>query len=304
MPTKIQWSQETWNVVLGCSKLSAGCMQCYAVGHVHRLAGNPNPTIKAANEGLTRRHTNGQLDWSGVVRFIPERLTQPLRWKEPKLIFVNSLSDVFHEDLPVEVIAQIFGVIIAARRHTFQILTKRPERMADLLNSEKFRRHAEKCAGDYTHLMPDWPLANCWIGTSVEDQAAAEKRIPHLLRAPAAVRFLSCEPLLGEVNLDPWLWEKRYGEPELGSPLLFEATNAIDWVIIGGESGHRARPLQATWISNLISDCEEAEVKTFVKQTGAVWARDHGYQDRKGGDPSEWPLGWQIQQFPEVAHAG
>lgn len=301
MPTKISWTDETWNPILGCDRVSGGCLNCYAIKEVHRMAGNPNAKIKAANQGLTLKHGNGQLDWSGKLRFIPARLDQPARWKAPRRIFVNSLGDVFHDDVEMRHLAAIWSVMALTPHHTYQILTKRPENILPMLSQSGFYQ-AVLWQADHTvranHLQltsigisnpATMPLQNVWIGTSVEDQGAADKRIPHLLRAPARVRFLSCEPLLGNVDLDTWVWNKDYHGPKLS------------WVIIGGESGPRARPMDADWVSHLLTSCVGGDVAVFMKQTGTVWAREHGYQDRKGGTPDEWPLGWRMQYFPVSA---
>lgn len=332
--SEIEWTDSSWNPIRGCSKVSAGCDNCYAMGVAYRFSGKGQPY-----EGLARK-VNGRPAWTNVVREASDHLEDPLRWLKPRRIFVNSMADLFHESLTDDVIGRIFAVMGAAPWHTYQVLTKRPERMASLLSNPDFVRFVERgvlvSATGHPHAMqgfkvrgqPTMPFPWVWLGTSVEDQAAADKRIPHLLRAPAAVRFLSCEPLLGPVDLCLTIPVTRVltvlgsgsEQTEVGAyntltgewwPALGNAEDEyskrlaglprVDWVIVGGESGHRARPIQAEWISHLITACEQAEVKTFVKQTGAVWARDHGYQDRKGGDPSEWPLGWQIQQFPEVA---
>ena len=309
----IEWTNDTWNPLLGCSKVSAGCSRCYAVGHVQRMAGNPNATIHAANAGLTARHRNGQLDWTGTIRLLPERLDQPLHWAKPRRVFANSLSDLFHPDVPDDFIAHVWAVMALTPQHTYQILTKRPERIEPILSTPRFysqvliaaqglrTRFPRKGLGDIpisnpaTHL-----LENVWIGTSCEDQAAADARVPHLLATPAAVRFLSCEPLLGPIDLEPWLWTVAYHDDGQGDVAPEqEPSGAISWCIVGGESGPGARPLQADWLNGLVERCIEADVPLFVKQTGSAWAREHGYTDRKGGSPEEWPTGWRIRQWPK-----
>lgn len=224
--TKIEWTDATWNPLRGCSRVSAGCVNCYAEGVAHRFGGPGQPY-----EGLT---TNGR--WNGTVRVVEKHLDDPLRWTKPRKVFVNSMSDLFHESVPDATIDIIFAVMATAHRHTFQVLTKRAERMHAYLNHPDLKqRIAEACkalsktidlprhnrgwkiaagwdawaAGNNLEVgppdWPGWPLDNVWIGVTVENQAAADERIPLLLQASAAVRFLSCEPLLGPVDLSPWL---------------------------------------------------------------------------------------------------
>ena len=249
MSTGIEWTHipgfkgETWNPVTGCSKVSAGCKHCYAIDHAHRLAGNPNPKIAAAYQGLTTVHTgakDGKLliyrpSWTGKVRCLPERLELPLRWRKPRAVFVNSMSDLFHEDVRIDFIAEVFNVmasgLLTCRKvdcdhddgedcfvenpHIFMVLTKRHKRMLEILRpgGELDQEVAENWPGDspISSAMEDgekfktWPLPNMWLGVSVEDQATADERIPLLLETPAAVRFVSYEPALGPVDFREWL---------------------------------------------------------------------------------------------------
>jgi protein gp37 len=211
------------------------------------------------------------------VQLLPERLEDPLHWRTPRRVFVNSMSDLFHASVPDEYIRQVFLVMERAPRHTFQILTKRPERM---------RAWCQQW----------WPIAtpNVWLGTSVEHQQTADERIPHLLETPAAVRFLSCEPLLGPVDLTPYLWEDA--GPEWAGRNLAEP--GLDWVIIGGESGPHARRMSLMWAERLIEQCQDAGVSPFVKQLGTVLAKEGGYRDQHGGDMAEWPDEFQVREFP------
>jgi protein gp37 len=189
-------------------------------------------------------------------------MRDPLKWKEPRRIFVNSMSDLFHEKVSDETIAQVFEVMAEAQRHTFQVLTKRPERMLRWFTDYL----PDACSGEQP--AERWPLPNVWLGVSVENQAAADERIPLLLRTPAAVRFLSCEPLLGPVSIDPWLGEEGFdpdGPDEDGLPKYMPP---IDWVIVGGESGPHARPMHPDWAIHLASECEEWNVPFFFKQWG------------------------------------
>jgi Bacteriophage protein gp37 len=266
--TGIEWTDATWNPVTGCDKVSPGCDHCYAETIAHRFAGT-----KAYPDGF-------------AVTLRPERLDQPLRWKRPRRIFVNSMSDLFHKDIPDEFIARVWAVMALAPQHTFQILTKRHGRMRSLLRSDAFKVATFDAAWELSPgpLVTKWPLSNVWMGVSVEDQQRAELRIPALLDTPAAVRFLSCEPLLGPVDLTGsgtaqtyWLTGRPgWGEPETAngvtlSPLV--VAPGIDWVIVGGESGPGARPMHPEWARQLRDQCTTAGVAFHFKQWGE-WVPD------------------------------
>lgn len=254
--SSIEWTDRTWNPLTGCAKVSAGCDHCYA---------------KTMHE---RFHGPGSFD---TVTLHPERLSQPLRWRKPSMVFVNSMSDLFHQDVPDEYVVQVFVAMALAPQHTFQVLTKRHARMRSLLADCDFwpavqrasRPLANDCGLDWLESLPParraWPLPNVWLGVSVESQQWADIRIPALLDTPAAVRFLSCEPLLGPVNLDPW---RNPGET-VGGP----ADRRIDWVIVGGESGTGARPMHPDWARSLRDQCVAAGVPFLFKQWGA-WSPD------------------------------
>jgi protein gp37 len=234
--TKIEWAEKVWNPVTGCTKVSEGCRHCYAERMAKRLAGRYGypPTPDQFN-----------------VTLHPDKLEEPLHWKKPARIFVESMGDLFHKDVPDDFIDDVFNLMSEAFWHTFLILTKRPERMMCIL---------ENYSG-YLNITKIWP--NVWLGVSVEDQKTADERIPWLLKTPAVVRFVSVEPMLGEVNLTgnsdkeiwPWMLAKEDG-------------HAIDWVICGGETGPGARPLQPEWVENLLSQCLRAKVPFFFKQWG------------------------------------
>jgi protein gp37 len=249
--TGIEWTDATWNPVTGCTKVSAGCDNCYAESIAHRFAG-------------TAAYPNG-FD----VTLRPERLDQPLRWRRPRRVFVNSMADLFHPDIPDDYIARVFAVMALADRHTFQVLTKRPGRMRSLLSGDdfldKFAEHlyaTEHPMGDETaEPVSAWPLLNVWLGVSVEDQKWADVRVPVLLDTPAAVRFLSCEPLLGPVDLN------RAINVEPLAAYHFRP-GGIDWVIVGGESGRGARPMHAEWAQSLRDQCVAAGVPFLFKQWG------------------------------------
>jgi protein gp37 len=275
----IEWTDASWNPIRGCSRVSEGCRHCYAEGVAARFAGPGRPY-----EGLARFTPTGP-QWTGKIRLVPEVLEEPLRWKKPRRVFVNSMSDLFHADVPEAFIEEAFGVMAAARRHTFQILTKRAARMRE------FFERAPDRAG----------LPNVWLGVSVEDQRAAYDRIPELLATPAAVRFLSCEPLLAPLDLEhAFAVRDQHGEPS--SPRCNpDGSPAVGWVIAGGESGQRARRCDPAWVLSLVQQCREAGVPVFVKQLGAVWATENNaLGDAKGGNPQEWPSDLRVRQWPEV----
>jgi protein gp37 len=280
--TTIEWTKNddgsagrTWNVVTGCDKTSPGCDHCYAENIARRFAGGPG-------------FPNGF-----AVTVHPERLTAPLRWRKPTRVFVNSMSDMFHAGIPDELIAQMFAVMAATPQHTYQILTKRHGRMRSLLNSPTFEIQVFQASADLelrVPLAPSWPLRNVHVGVSVEDQKWADIRIPALIDTPAAVRFLSCEPLLGPIDLIGDVhaghdWYTDFGQPvcltcstEDTTVAYFEREHrihGIDWVIVGGESGPGARPMHPDWARSLRDQCNEAEVPFFFKQHGE-WAPRSG----------------------------
>ncbi|MEU4558576.1 phage Gp37/Gp68 family protein [Actinoplanes sp. NPDC023936] len=269
--TSIEWTRgedgsagRTWNPLLGCERVSPGCDGCYAITTATIRAGNPHPKVAAAFAGLTERR-DGRLDWTGRINLLPDRLTQPLSWRKPSKVFVNSQSDLFHKDVPDEFIAKVFAVMAATPQHSYQLLTKRHGRMRSLLNNAEWRSSVflrESLTGRAENRpLPAWPLPNVWLGVSVEDQARAKLRVPALLHTPAAVRWLSCEPLLGPVSLIPWL----------NGGVGTVAPADLDWVVVGGESGPRARPVHPDWARALRDECIAAGVPYFFKQWGE-WA--------------------------------
>ena len=293
--TSIQWTDVVWNPTRGCSRVSEGCRNCYAERVAVRFSGPGQPYEGLARRKLTivnneERDPGNRVEarWTGEVRTVPEHLADPLRWKKPRRIFVNSMSDLFHEKLTNEQIAAVFGVMAAAPQHTFQVLTKRATRMREWFRwaSEEATpidwQRAHVCWGlakrelaatgmpiessvwnsDFmSRLSPCWPLPNVWIGVSVENQEAADERIPELLRTPAAVRFLSCEPLIGPVNIEWYL--ARQCSNQHGDPL---PSANLGWVIAGCESGPGARECKVEWLRALRDQCEQAGVPFFLKQ--------------------------------------
>lgn len=300
--SKIEWTDATWNPIRGCTRVSEGCRNCYAEHVAARFSGPGQPY-----EGLATRTGKGPR-WTGKVAFIEKALDQPLRWKKPRRIFVNSMSDLFHEDVTDDQIDRIFAVMALAPHHTFQILTKRPERMRDYLGTR---------AGDWWAHWPDaarksgallgdlpsvgramsWPLPNVWLGVSVEDQATADARIPHLLATPAAIRFVSAEPLLGPVDLTDIPWPSdRPKFPETDdisdgrcSLRMIEGTR-LDWVIAGSESGPGARACDLSWVRLLRDRCASAGVPFFWKQ--------HVERGLKIGTPELDGRKWT--EFPQI----
>jgi len=247
----IQWTGSTWNPTTGCDQISPGCDNCYALALAARLQAMRQP--KYQHDGDPR--TSGP----GFKLTVHEAALEiPTRWRAPRLIFVNSMSDLFHDDVPTEFIQRVFDVMRETPRHTYQVLTKRSKRLAAL-------------AADL-----EWP-ANVWMGVSIENDRYTF-RARHLTTVPAAVRFLSCEPLLGAL------------------PSLDLA--GIDWCIVGGESGKHARPLDLDWIREIRSKCAVSGTALFVKQLGTAWAADAGFGRTHGGDILQWPADLQVREMP------
>lgn len=320
----IAWTDQTWNPIRGCSRVSAGCERCYAETQAARFCGEGQPY-----HGLVRRTERGRAQWTGTVRVVPDHIDDPLRWKRPRRVFVNSMSDLFHESLSNEDIAAVFGVMSAAPQHTFQVLTKRAKRMREwfawarefamdqraIVSAPNTARTMLNAAAEYLGTkhpglnaawrrfaeIDPWPLPNVWLGVSCEDQRAADERIPELLATPAAVRFVSAEPLLGPIDLRKWTLAE-HGRRHIG------ALPGLSWVIVGGESGPYARPCDVAWIRSIVDQCREANVACFVKQLGARPVVQHPMDpgsllaatcvDRKGGDPSEWTDDLRVREFP------
>lgn len=253
--TKIEWTDATWNPVTGCSVVSPGCTNCYAM----RLAGTRLKHVES-RKGLTIDTKAGPV-WNGEVRFNEKDLDQPLRWRRPRLIFVCAHGDLFHENVPDEWIDRVFAVMALAPQHTFQVLTKRSERMRAYVaavagDPKRFTSWAATGAGviresglleKLREAPPRWPLPNVWVGVSAEDQHRYDERVSHLRETPAAIRYVSAEPLLGPIDAD---------------------LTGIDWVIVGGESGSGARPMHPDWARSLRDQCAAAGVAFHFKQWG------------------------------------
>lgn len=293
--TAIEWTQQTWNPTVGCDRISPGCANCYAKTlhdkrHKAYLAGKKMPP------------QYGQP--FEAMQLMDRRLDAPLRRRHPTTYFVNSVSDLFHESVPVEYIDRVFAVMALAAQHTFQVLTKRADRMRDYLNDPyrkmEVARHIHARVGDEAARQVvggwQWPLKNVWLGISGENRRFLFERARELVKTPAAVRFFSLEPLLEDVadELRTWL-----------------VTRQIHWVIVGGESGPGARPFDVAWARAIVAQCKAAGVPVFVKQIGAfpVSEREVGtakgsshvplkLHDRKGGDPAEWPEDVRVREMP------
>ena len=255
--THIEWTDATWNPVTGCTRVSPGCVNCYI---------DWAPPFRVEGRHFTDRDGNRShaIGATTGVRLHPDRLDWPLRkrsWRG-KRGFVCSLADLFHDDVPDEYIARVFAVMALTPEVTYQVLTKRPARMRALLASGTFAGMVWRDVDD-----PSWPLPNVWMGVTVEDQERADQRIPILLDTPAAVRWLSCEPLLGPVDLD------ATGMGVTGTSGPESRPSAVDWVVAGGESGPNARPMHPSWARSLRDQCATAGVPFLFKQWGE-WAPD------------------------------
>jgi protein gp37 len=300
--SKIQWTDYTLNFLTGCSKVSAGCDNRYAIRDAwmqerrfqsEKYKGltvlnqpeqtTPNLPQNNCGTGSPLKKEGNTLDWTGEVRVHPELIGKPLHLKKPRKIFVNSMSDLFHEkiltDMHLKVaVTWFFDVMLRAKQHQYQILTKRAHIMRDFV--KEFLDLYE---------MTELPK-HIWLGVSVENQKVADVRISKLLEIPGATKWLSCEPLL--------------------SPLDFSVTNdelqmtsyleKLDWVVVGGESGAGARIMWASWAEKIIEDCKENNVPVFMKQMGSVLAKANGYKDKKGGDMEEWQRHFRVREFPTI----
>ncbi|WP_424360212.1 phage Gp37/Gp68 family protein [Methylocystis parvus] len=328
--TGIEWTDKTWNPLAGCSIVSPGCANCYAMAMASRLeamsdtyeanhGGDPGPLKHY--RGLTE-YVKGKPVWTGTVKHAPEsKLLEPLRWKKPARVFVNSMSDLFHEAVADETIDRIFAVMALSPHLTFQILTKRAARMREYCNGAKskipflgrmplervhiqaaghmegdgsFMDELKRVANPYSlYLDCPWPLPNVWLGVTAERQQEASARIPDLLATPAAVRFVSIEPMLGEIDLTDIPWPRPVSERFAEGDDLSDSFDALryqteghgrlDWVICGGESGPNARPMHPDWARSLRDQCAAAGVPFFFKQWGE-WAQ---HKMRPGVDPGD-----------------
>ncbi len=321
--TGIEWTQATWNPIVGCSIVSPGCTNCYAMkqaARIERMHEGAYPNGAKSHYADTTKIVNGNTVWTGKLAFAPERIfTQPLRWKRPRTIFVNSMGDLFHEDVPDYWIDKIFAIMALCPQHTFQVLTKRADRMRryvnqnlqngcgldrilgnELLKEYNRARHEKRKLPVFA-----LPLPNVWLGVSTEDQKRADERIPELLATPAAVRFISAEPLLGAIDLRfrqdhcdlcggtgmlaRWPKGTCYHCKGRGTVTICgqprrDGYVSLDWVIVGGESGPGARPMHPDWARGLRNQCAAAGVSFFFKQWGAYQPQFPQYPSEYGSD--------------------
>jgi protein gp37 len=298
--TAIEWTHipgykgETWNPVTGCDRVSPGCAHCYALTLAARLK----------RMGQPKYQRDGDPGSSGPgfgVTLHPDALAQPERWDKPRAVFVNSMSDLFHEDIPDEFIATVFGRMAAARRHIFLILTKRPERMAELLTDPEFENVMRRASGEMGHQLP---LPNVWLGVSIENRRFVD-RAAILGEIPAAVRFISAEPLLGpliaeSITVASWAGGERvvrtdqWKDDYRGRSLPFynqDGEHAFHWLIAGGESGPQHRPLDLDWVRDLRDVCQHEGVPFFFKQVGGIRPTSGGREL----DAETW------SEFPDAA---
>ncbi|RWM02130.1 MAG: phage Gp37/Gp68 family protein [Mesorhizobium sp.] len=278
----IEWTDATWNPIVGCSIATAGCTHCYAM----KMAARIEAMGGAPHYAGTTKKVNGNAIWTGRLALAPERiLTQPLRWKEPRRIFVDSMGDLFHEDVPDEWIDKTFAVMAVTPHHTYQPLTKRADRARRYLSDPATKRRIYDIASSLVIerqievvliapgtderqapfgprvYLDQWPLPNVWLGVSSERQQEADERVPELLATPAAIRFVSAEPLLGPIN---------FGALQASIPTNAWLTwlDGLDWIIVGGESGPNARPMHPAWARSIRDQCQAAGVPFFFKQWG------------------------------------
>lgn len=275
--TGIEWTQETWNPTTGCDRVSPGCDNCYALTMAKRLKGMGSAKYQRDGDPRTSGPGFGLTEHPGT-------LDDPFGWRKPRRVFVNSMSDLFHKDVSDEFIGSVFDVMARTPQHTYQILTKRPGRMRSLLNrwaanDWTWRRHNLLWCG-----ATKGPLPNVWLGVSVDDQRWADVRIPLLLDTPAAVRFLSCEPLLGPVDLRLAL-TGHCPEHDFRGGFCVQrhhpGVQHLGWVIVGGESGPGARPMDPDWARQIVDQCRDASVPV-------------------GGLPEQWGADLRVREYPKA----
>ena len=305
--SKIQWTDHSWPIVTGCIPKSAGCANCYAIKDSWRLSHNPNPKIREIYTGTVEKKAE-TLRWTGLIKYHPDRLKWVEQWKKPARIFVSNMADLFSDDVPEWFLDLTWAYMAVYKRHTYQVLTKCPDRLNAYLNdANTICRIAmwinvgldqNKHPGNDYPLLPlnnwaydefSWPLTNVWVGVSVENQSVTH-RINTLLETPATIRFISCEPLLGPVELRPHYLYDDYEES-------YRDNEKLDWIIVGGESGPNARVCQVKWIQSIVNQCEQTGTPIFVKQLGS---RSNLEVKGKGDNLEEWPQSLRVQEFPSM----
>lgn len=335
--TKIEWTDRTWNPLIGCTRISEGCRNCYAERFVHR-------GMQPSHRGLTVKSPGKAPRWNGEVTIAASRLSMPFHWRRPQRIFTPSLSDLWHPEVPFEYVAAVFGVMRACHWHTFQVLTKRTGRARAWfawLQREANDRwmgigdYLSRCARQWMATFVDWsdldkmltidpaarvgfPLWNVWLMTSVEDRKSARARLPDLLKCPAELHGISYEPALEDAvdEIRPYLGDSEWSEDHGGRPGDM-TEQGIQWVVMGGESGHGARGYRLAIADRMRDACADAEVAFFHKQVGACpiverpseWptgrvvgeaagGHELRLRDRKGGAWTEWPPAYRVREFP------
>ena len=312
--TKIEWTDATWNVINGCSVHSPGCTNCYAM----KLAGT-RLRDHPSRAGLTKMTKAGPV-WTGDVRFNEKVLKDPLRWRKPRRIFVCAHGDLFHESVPDEWIDRVYAVMALCPQHTFQVLTKRSDRMRKYMTS--LMRAAEVCpkailtipqlGRDVMVANATWPLPNVWLGVSAEDQARWDDRVADLEATPAAIRWVSIEPMLGPIDatyvcngrwfFNPLTGSRWHDAPD-GHGSRDQGANKIDWVVCGGESGPGARPMHPDWARSLRDQCAAVGVPFFFKQWGAFRPRENEDWGFQGEEATVLPDGRVRQWQPHYPRA-
>lgn len=311
----IEWTEHTWNpIVSGCSIISEGCTNCYAMQMANRLEAMGQEKYK----GLTRKTAKGKIVWTGKININldDKALYEPLHRKKPTMYFVNSMTDLFHEEVPFEAIDKIMAVIALCPQHTFQLLTKRADRMYEYFTCDRDevdsfskimtlidiyiedvpKEHQSKYdilqSKAHESIAKFGYLPNLWNGVSIENQEQADKRIPYLLETPAKVRFLSIEPLLGSIDLNRGTLNvlKKIPPPTIEG-FVNSPISTIDWVIVGGESGHHARPMHPDWVRSIKNQCQEAGVPFFFKQFSSNNNKDYKCYEK-------FPKDLQIRELP------
>ena len=328
--TNIEWASDVWNPLVGCSRISEGCRHCYAERQAFRAAAMGISRY----DGITKK-VGGKIRWTGTINLVEAALELPLKWNRPRRIFVNSMSDLFHEKVSFTWIDRIFTVMARCGQHTFQVLTKRPDKMLDYMKHWlEWQDGRESPPGTVK------PLSNVWLGVSVEDQATADERIPLLLQTPAAVRWVSYEPAVGPVDFRRWVTSAWEGS-DPSDPCSGSTAPRLNWIVVGGESGPGARSFDLAWARQTVAQGRAAGVPVFVKQMGSqprgwcpwrhhddrppVWLDKDGVlplvsgqpphdlchalddswwscaprlRDRKGGDQAEWPTDLRVREYP------
>lgn len=317
--TSIEWTQrpgtkgETWNPIVGCKIISPGCKRCYAMKEAMRQIRCAAGLKRSTHYEGTVETVNGRTVWTGEIKIAPDSIfLKPLTWRSPRTVFVNSMGDLFHEDVPDEQIDRAVAIMALCPQHTFQVLTKRAERMREYVTSREHVIGHILAAQDMVHagaikgpaeIQIAWPLPNVWLGVSTERQQEADERIPLLLQTPAAVRFISAEPLLGPIDVRQYLeeWSEQIDD------ITIRWNAGLDWVIAGGESGDNEdmpRPTNAAGVRSLRDQCKAAGVPFFFKKWGRWLMAEpvyHGQPEQRMVDHWKFPDGDEFHVISDGA---